>query len=253
MFNSGNPALQYDRFRSEAVNYGGAAVMTVQGAIVKSAILTSLLLAAGGVGFVVANPVHGSLEAPARFGLMIGSAIGALICAIILMFSQKAAPILAPIYAVLEGVFIGAISGIYAELWNGIILQAALLTVGIMVAMFIAYSSGLIRATPFVTKAIVIATAGVCLVYFATFILRLLGVQEVNYLHSGGTIGIAFSLIVVGIASFNFILDFALIERGAQARAPKYMEWYAAYGLLVTIVWLYLEILRLLAKLRSND
>ena len=249
----GNPALQLDKFRSEAETHHGPAVMTVTGAITKTAILAALLIAAGGVGWVITSPASSSMTNVTKFGIIIGSLVGSLICGIALFFSQRLAPVLAPVYALCEGVLIGAISGMYAERWHGIVPQAALLTIGIMVAMLMAYAGGVIRATPFVTKAIITATIGVGLVYLTTFILQLCGVQGLNFIHQSGPIGIIFSLIVVGIAAFNFILDFDLIERGARSGAPKYMEWYAAYGLMVTLVWLYIEVLRLLAKIRSSD
>ena len=253
MLSGGNPALQLDQFRSEAQSYHGPAVMTVTGAVTKSAILAALLIAAGGVGWTITSPTSSAITDVSKFGIIIGSLIGSVICGIALFFSQRLAPFLAPVYALCEGVLIGAISGMYSARWHGIVPQAALLTIGIMVAMLMAYASGMIRATPFVTKAIVTATIGVCLVYLATFVLRLLGVEGVNYIHSATPLGIAFSVLVVGIAAFNFILDFDLIENGARSGAPKYMEWYAAYGLMVTLVWLYLEVLRLLAKIRSSD
>lgn len=252
MISGGNPALQFDKFRSEADTFRGAATMTVTGAVVKTAVLAGLLIAAGGVGWSLTGQTS-SFTQGAKLGIIFGSLIGAVVCGIALFFSQKLAPFLAPVYALLEGIVIGAISGMYAERWHGIVPQAALLTVGILVAMLMAYAGGVIRATPMVTKMIVTATIGVCLVYLATFILRMFGVQEVNYLHGSGPIGIGFSLIVVGIAAFNLILDFDLIERGARTGAPKYMEWYAAYGLMVTLVWLYLEVLRLLSKFRNSD
>jgi uncharacterized YccA/Bax inhibitor family protein len=211
------------------------------------------LLVTAGIGWTVCHPTVGTGTPALKIGLIIGGLIGSLICGLALFFSQRLAPVLAPAYALCEGLLIGAISGMYAAKWHGIVPQAALLTIGIMVVMLLAYTSRVIRATPALTKGIMIATAGVFFVYLVTFLLQLLGVREVAYLHQAGPVGIIFSLIVVGIAAFNFILDFNQIEMGARFEAPKYMEWYAAYGLLVTLVWLYLEVLRLLAKLRSSD
>lgn len=254
MNSAGNPALHIDKFQSEAENYHGPAVMTVHGAVMKTAILTSLLIAAGGVGWVICSPeTESAIATPGqKIAVMVGSLIGSLVCGIALFFSQRIAPVLAPLYAIFEGVIIGAISSYYSQRWHGIVPQAALLTVGILVAMLFAYSTRVIRATPALTKGIIIATASVGLVYLVSILMNVFG-GLMPYIHESGAIGIGFSVIVVGIAAFNFILDFDLIERGAQTRAPKYMEWYAGYGLLVTLVWLYLEVLRLLAKLRSND
>jgi uncharacterized YccA/Bax inhibitor family protein len=251
---SGNPALQLDSFRHEAETYHGPAVMTIHGAVIKSGILAALLVIAAGVGFVVCHPETSSAVASPgmKLALMIGGAVGGLLCAIALFFSQRLAPFLGPVYALCEGVFIGGISSYYSQRWHGIIPQAALLTMGILVVMLFAYSTRVIRATPALTKGIIIATGSICLVYLVSWILQMFGIG-VPYIHSSGPIGIGFSVLVVGIAAFNFILDFDLIEQGARTGAPKYMEWYAAYGLMVTLVWLYLEVLRLLSKIRGND
>lgn len=250
----GNPALQLDKFRTEAETHHGPAVMTVTGAVTKTAILTALLIAAGGVGWVVCHPdTETYIASPAQKQLlMFGSAIAAFVIALVLCFVQRLSPFLAPIYAILEGIFVGAISSYYAKIWHGIVPQAALLTVGLLVVMLFAYTSRAIRATPALTKGILFATASIFLVYMATIVLRMFG-GDIPYIHNSGPIGIGFSVIVVGIAAFNFILDFDLIERGARSGAPKYMEWYAAFGLLVTLAWLYLEVLRLLSKIRSSD
>lgn len=165
-------------------------------------------------------------------------------------FSPKTAPVAAPIYAAFEGMFLGAISGLISGQFQGIVLQAAMLTVGVLVAMLLAYSSGLVRATEKFKMGVLAATGAVCMVYLATMVLGLFGVA-IPYIHAAGPIGIGFSVVVVVIAALNLVLDFDVIEQGARSGAPKYMEWYSAYGLLATLVWLYIEIVRLLIKLRS--
>ena len=135
----------------------------------------------------------------------------------------------------------------------GIVFQAAGATVGVFLSMLLLYTSRTIRATPALTRGVVVATCGVGLLYLISFAMSMFGGAPIPFIHSGGTFGIIFSLVVVGIAAFNLILDFDLVEQGAAAQAPKFMEWYAGFSLLVTLVWLYFEILRLLAKLRSRD
>lgn len=252
MLSTGNPALQPSQFESQLRFATASNVMTVQGTVVKTAILTGVLLVAGAVSFGLCHPSNGTASQGLKFGMIIGGLIGTLICGISLFFSQRIAPVLAPAYAVFEGMLLGALAGFYENRFNGIIPQAVLLTIGLLGVMLLAYSTGVIRATPFVTKMIVLATGAICLTYLVSLVSGLLG-YPIPYIHSAGPIGIGFSAVVVGIAAFNFILDFDMIESGAQAQAPKYMEWYAAYGLLVTLAWLYLEVLRLLAKIRSND
>lgn len=187
---------------------------------------------------------------------MIGGAIGGLVIVLILIFKKEWSPYLAPAYAILEGLFVGAISAYYnyafAESYPGIVMQAVLLTFGTAIAMFLLYKFRIIQATQKFKAIIFTATAGIALFYAVAMILRIFNI-DIPFLHEGSTLGIVFSLVVVGIAALNLILDFDMIEQGSAMGAPKYMEWYGAFGLLVTIVWLYLEILRLLSKLASRD
>lgn len=152
----------------------------------------------------------------------------------------------------MEGFFLGALSAHYEYLYYGITLQAALLTMCIFLGMLLAYKTGLIRATAGFKKGIIAATIGIALVYLFSMVLGLFGVA-VPYLHDSTPIGIGISVVIIIIAALNFILDFNFIEEGAQQGAPKYMEWYGSFGLLVTLVWLYIEIIRLLAKLANRD
>ena len=185
---------------------------------------------------------------------MIG-AIGGLIVAIVLMFKKEWSPFLAPAYALLEGLFVGAISAsynfVFAEKAPFIIIQAVGLTMGVCIAMYLLYSFKIIRATQKFKAIVITATAGLAIFYLITFILSFFGIS-IPFLHEGSTFGIIFSLIVVGLAALNLIIDFDMIETGSELGAPKFMEWYGAFGLMVTVVWLYLEILRLLSKLNKR-
>jgi uncharacterized YccA/Bax inhibitor family protein len=188
--------------------------------------------------------------------LIIGGAIGGLIIAIVLMFKKEWSPYLAPLYGLCEGLFVGAISAFYNEAFAAkapnIVINAVGLTFGTAIAMYLLYSFRIIQATQKFKAVVMTATAGIAIFYLITFVLSFFGIQ-IPFLHEGSMIGIGFSLFVVAIAALNLILDFDMIEQGAALGAPKYMEWYGAFGLLVTIVWLYLEILRLLSKLSSRD
>jgi uncharacterized YccA/Bax inhibitor family protein len=181
----------------------------------------------------------------------IGGLIAALILAVVTIFKKEWAPITSPIYAVAEGLFLGAVSAIYEIESSGIVLQALGLTFGTFAALLLAYTSGLIQATENFKLGVVAATGGILLFYLATFVASLFGVHF-GWIHDSGPLGIGISLVIVVVAALNLVLDFDFIENGVEAGAPKYMEWYAAFGLLVTLVWLYLEMLRLLSKLRRN-
>jgi uncharacterized YccA/Bax inhibitor family protein len=177
--------------------------------------------------------------------------IGGLITALITAFKPKAAPITAPLYAALEGLFLGGVSAMYEAQFHGIVAQAVGLTFGTTLALLFAYKSGVIRATENFKLGVVAATGGICLVYLATMVLGLFKIN-VPFIHESGLVGIGFSLFVVVVAALNLVLDFDFIENGARAGAPKYMEWYGAFGVMVTLVWLYVEFLRLLAKLNRR-
>ena len=182
---------------------------------------------------------------------IIGSAIGGLIIALVLAFKPIWASFLAPVYALVEGVFVGGISAFYNDAFSqiapNIVMQAVGITFGVVIAMFALYRFGIIKATEKFKAIVFTATAGIAIFYLLAFVLRFFGI-DMPLIHSSGTWGIVFSLAVVSIAALNLILDFDMIEQGSTMGAPKYMEWYGAFGLLVTIVWLYIEILRLLSK-----
>jgi len=185
--------------------------------------------------------------------LMYGGAIGGFVLALICIFKKTSAPIVAPLYALAEGLFLGAVSAFFEIRFPGIVMQAVGLTFGTLFALLMAYRSGLIKATENFKLGIVAATGAIALLYLVNMGMRLFGFEGMGFIHEGGTVGIIFSLVVVTIAALNLVLDFDFIENGVEHGAPKYMEWYAAFGLMVTLVWLYLEMLRLLSKLRSGD
>ena len=243
---SGNPALKESTFRGLPVAAEGEG-MTIEGTVNKTYVLF-LLLIVGVAGAVVA-------EESALYGLMMLGAIGGLITALVTVFRKQWAPITAPIYALLEGLFVGAISLVMEAAYPGIVLPAVSLTFGTLFALLAAYRSGLIKATENFKLGVAAATGAIFVVYLAQFVLGLVGVQ-VGFLHDAifgaGWLGIGVSVVVIIVAALNLVLDFDFIEQGAAARAPRYMEWYGAFGLLVTLIWLYLEILRLLSKLRSR-
>jgi uncharacterized YccA/Bax inhibitor family protein len=183
---------------------------------------------------------------------MIGGAIGGFVVALATVFKQQWAPVTSPIYALLEGLFVGGMSALAESQYPGIVIQAVGLTFGTCLAVLMAYTSGLVKATENFKMGVVAATGGIALVYLASIILGLFGVR-MPLIHDNGLFGIGFSLFVVVIAALNLVLDFDFIDNGARQGAPKYMEWYAAFGLMVTLIWLYIEVLRLLMKLRSRD
>ena len=241
-----NPTLNDQVFANAPATVGGQ-VMTLQGVVNKTFILALLLVISGGFSWqlVQANPQIGGL-------LSIGSALVGFILVLASSFKPTWSPIIAPAYGVVEGIFVGVISARYSGLYDGIVLQAALLTLGILFALLFAYQSRLIQATENFKLGLVAATGGIAIVYLASIVLSFFGIQ-IPLIHESGLVGIGFSLVVVVIAALNLVLDFDFIEKGVAQGAPKYMEWQSALGLLVTIVWLYIEMLRLLSKLRSRD
>ena len=236
---SGNPVLSKKTFSNSILTDNQ---MTIEGTVNKTAISLLLLLVTGYFTFDLISPFF-----------LIGSGIGGFILAIITVFKKEWAPITVPLYAILEGAMLGGISYMYNSLYDGIVTNAILLSVGILVSLLIAYRSGYIKATENFKLGIFAATGGIALVYFINFIMGFfgsgLGVMNIN---NSSILSIGFSVVVVIIASLNLVLDFDFIEEGAEKGAPKFMEWYGAFGLLVTLIWLYLEILRLLAKLNSR-
>jgi uncharacterized YccA/Bax inhibitor family protein len=223
--------------------------MTINGTVNKTGLLLILVL----VGAMYSwSHFSGPESAPALYPLILGGAIGGLILALVTTFKKTWAPFTAPMYALVEGVFIGALSAIFEVRFPGIVMQAVGLTFGTMAALLLAYRSGLIRATEKFKLGVVAATGGVLLLYVANFVMGFFG-HSMDFISGNSTLGIGFSIVVVIIAALNLVLDFDLIETGARSGAPKYMEWYGAFALVVTLVWLYLELLRLLSKLQSRN
>jgi uncharacterized YccA/Bax inhibitor family protein len=241
-----NPSLNSKTFERAAP---GAGVMTIGGTVNKVGILLLLMVIPASYMF---SKVLTSWDPNAAMGTALIGGIGGFVFALITIFKKTWAPVTAPIYAVLEGLFLGGISGVFEAQFPGIALQAIALTIGTLFTLLLAYRTGLIRATENFKLGVVAATGGIAMFYLVSIVLSFFGIQ-VPLIHSNGTFGILFSLFVVVIAALNLVLDFDFIENGAEMGAPKYMEWYAAFGLMVTLVWLYLEILRLLAKLQSRD
>jgi len=248
MLRTANPALNAHTFKALPYAADRANAMTIQGTVNKTALLLALLLLSA------AWTWNKFFEAgdPAAVGtwIMVG-ALGGFVVALATVFKKTWAPMTAPLYAVLEGPFLGGVSSIFELKFPGIVIQAVSLTLGTLFCLLMAYTSGLIKATENFKLGVVAATGGIAVVYLISMILGFFGVQ-IPMIHSSGMIGIGFSLFVVVIAALNLVLDFDFIESGAQAGAPRYMEWYAAFGLMVTLIWLYIEILRLLAKLRDR-
>jgi uncharacterized YccA/Bax inhibitor family protein len=246
-----NPVLTEKAFQRAGETFAeGSATMTVQGAGVKTGIL--VLLALISAAFAWTQAAAGGVAAQSLYPLVIGGVIVAMIAALVGFFKPTTAPFAAPIYAVAEGLVLGLISQIVDAIFPGIAFQAVCLTFGTLFSLLIAYQSGWIRVTEKFRAGIFAATGAIFLIYVIGFIMSFFG-AGIPYIHEAGVIGIGFSLFVVAIAALNLVLDFDFIERGAAAGAPKYMEWYGALGLMVTLVWLYFEILRLLMKLQSRD
>jgi len=238
---SGNPSLNSGTFETISVRQGP--VMTVTGTVSKTSIL--LLLVILGATFTW------NIQSGLSSGLMIGGAIGGFIVALITIFKKEWSPVTAPIYAILEGLFLGGISAVYNAQFQGIVLQAVMLTFGVMAAMLFLYQSGIIKVTEKFRMGVFAATGGIALVYIVSMVLGFFGIH-IPFIQGGGAFGIGFSLIVVGIAALNLVMDFDTVDRGVAAGAPRYMEWYCGFGLMVTLIWLYLELLRLLSKLQRR-
>jgi uncharacterized YccA/Bax inhibitor family protein len=242
---SGNPVLSNSTFTDLAQR--GSAPMTLSGVINRS-ILLLLLVAGTAAGVWTYSSSRPSMIYPM---VMIG-ALGGFVVAMATTFKRNWAPVTSPVYAILEGLFIGGISLVMEQRFPGLVLQAVMLTFGVMFALLAAYQSRIIRPSQTFKSVIVGATFGIVVVYLVSMVLQLFFHTAIPMINDGGPIGITFSLVVVGIAALNLVLDFDFIENGVASGAPKWMEWYAAFGLIVTLVWLYIEVLRLLSKMRRN-
>jgi uncharacterized YccA/Bax inhibitor family protein len=242
-----NPAMNEAVYQRAGRAYAGTSVMTLEGTVLKTAGLLLILIAAA--GYTWSQAAAGS---PLTYGLLMVGAIGGFVTALLTIFVPKASPFSAPIYAALEGLVLGAVSASFNAKYHGIAFQAVGVSVGVLAMMLFVYGTGLIRVTDKFRIGLVSATGAICLVYVADMLLSLFGIR-IPYIHESGLVGIGFSVVVVIIAALNLVLDFDFISRGVQLGAPKYMEWYGGFSLLVTLVWMYLEILRLLSKLQGGS
>jgi len=253
MLRSGNPALKEGTFldlgTGSVVTRPGEA-MTLNGTVTRTAILLLLTMLTAAFAWSRMFDAQGAL-APGAAVYMWGGAIGGFVMAMVTIFKKEWSPVTAPLYALLEGFFLGAISAVYDAKFGGIVLQAVMATFGTLGALLLVYRSGLIKVTDNFRLGVVAATGGIALMYLVDIVMGFFG-HSIPMIHESGTLGIVFSLFVIGVAALNLVLDFDFIEKGAEAGAPKYMEWYGAFGLMVTLVWLYVEFLRLLSKLQRN-
>lgn len=237
-----NPVLNPRAFDAVRGNTSGSDVMTLDGTVNKSllSILISLLAAAW------------TWNDPSMIRFYLPLIIISFVIAIVLAFKPAWSPILVPVYAALYGAALGSVSILIDTTYPGIVPQAVGLTFGVALAMLGAYKSGLIKVTDTFRSCIVAATAGIAIFYLITFVLSLFGVS-MAFMNGSGAFSIGLSLVIVGVAALNLVLDFDFIAQASNSRStPKYMEWYGAFGLLVTMIWLYWEILRLLIKLKSS-
>jgi uncharacterized YccA/Bax inhibitor family protein len=242
-----SPALNEEVFAKAAQQASGEEPMTIGKTVVASFALLAILVIAGAIAWDQIDPI--SQEVPVWYWVGLG---GALIVAIVTIFRPRWAPFTAPVYAALEGLVVGGISRLFEYEFDGIVLQAILLTLGVFLVMLLLYATRIIKVTENFRLGVIAATGAIFLTYLVDIALRVFFDANVPFIHDTGPWGIAISVVIVIVAALNLVLDFDFIEQGADQRAPGYMSWYAAFGLLVTLVWLYLEILRLLAKARSS-
>ncbi len=250
MLRTGNPALNsstFETFDSYAVDRSNT--MTLNGTATKTGMLLVLLTASAGYSWIELRSAGGIQGVIPH---MVGGLIVSLLAGIILWFKREWAAVLAPVYAVAEGLVLGVLSAAYEAKFHGIVFQTVCLTFGTLFSLLTAYRTGLIKPTENFKLGVFAATGAVALLYLVNMIMHFCG-MGIGFLHDSSWLSIGISGVIVIIAALNLVLDFDFIEHGVEHGAPKYMEWYAGYGLLVTLVWLYVEILRLLSKLNSRD
>ena len=245
LFKTSNPALNENTFRGPVALAGEA--MTLQGTVNKTGFLLFCVSATAAWTWWLSNT-----QGPAAAGpWMIGGLILGLVFAFATIFKKEWSPITAPLYALAEGLALGGISAWLEQTYHGIAIQALGLTLAVTLVMLMLYTAGILRATPRFTVGVIAATGGIFVVYLVDMVLRFFG-HQVPFLNSSGPLGIGISVVIVIIAALNLILDFGFVETGVHAGAPKYMEWYGAFGIMVTLVWMYVEVLRLLSKMRNR-
>src|SRR5580692_1140701 len=245
LMRTSNPALNEKAFKGQ-VAIGDA--MTLQGTVNKTGVLLLCVVATAAWTWGLAH----SNTPEAVYPWMIGGVLGGFVVALVTIFKKNWSPITAPAYALLEGFALGGISAIFEQTYHGIAIKAVCLTFGTLFVMLLAYKTGMIRATQGFKIGVIAATGGIMVFYLISMVLRVFFHFQVPLIYGGGPWGIIFSLFVVIIAALNLVLYFDMIETGVNGSAPKYMEWYGAFGLMVTLIWLYLEILRLLGKARRR-
>jgi len=247
LMRTSNPALNDKTWRG--LPYVAGERMTMDGTVNKTGMLLVCSLA---TAFWTWHLFLAERNPAAVFPLMLLGVFGGLVFGLVTSFKREWAPVTAPVYALLEGLVLGGLSSLFEVRYPGIAMEAVCLTFGTLFVMLFLYRSRIIKVTDKLRLGIVAATGAVCLFYFLQMILGFFGMRFMS-VYGSGPIGIGFSLIVVGIAALNLVLDFDFIERGVAAGAPKYMEWYGAFGIMVTLIWLYIEMLRLLSKVRSRN
>ena len=271
-YQTSNPALSKEAFAraraearvADAYNAGAASysiptTMTLQGTVVRTSILVVVLLITATIAWtqtfteVAARQAGaGVTVTPLAGTFLVGGIIGGLIFSLITIFVPRFAPVTAPLYAAAEGLALGTISAIFEVTYQGIVLNAVGLTIGTLVVLLAMYGTGMIRATPMFQRVVIAATGAIALMYVVNMIMRMFG-TSMPFLHTATPLGIGISLVIVVVAALNLVLDFNLIEQNVDQGAPRFMEWYCGFSLLLTLVWLYLELLRLLAMLRQRD
>lgn len=253
---SSNPVFGKNTFGASYGTYTASDVMTVKGTINKTMLMFVMVVASA---FFVWNKFFGMYSPENPLGalsavktyMLIGG-IGGFVLALIATFSPRNSGFLVPIYAILEGMFLGGLSAMYEAQFTGLVIRAVMLTFSVFFVMLIVYRQQIIKVTDKFRRGMVAALGGLMLVYIVSWIGSLFG-ANFSFIQGAGSFGLIFSLIVVGIAAFSLLLDFDFIERGAQAGAPKHMEWYGAFGLMVSLIWLYINILRLLSIFARRD
>lgn len=245
IFRSNNPVLKESAFAGQLAT---GESMTIQGTVNKTGLLLLCVVVTSAYTWGLSH----SDRPEAAIPWMIGGAIAGFIMALVTTFKKEWSPITAPIYALLEGFFLGGISAYFERAYPGIAVRAVTLTFSVLLVLLLAYKTGIVRATRGFKLGIIAATGGIALVYGLNMIMGFFGHSQLSFLYSSSPLGIGISLFIVVIAALNLIIDFDMIENGARMGAPRYMEWYGAFGLMVTLIWLYMEILRLLSKLRRR-
>jgi uncharacterized YccA/Bax inhibitor family protein len=244
-FGVNNPVLKEKVFTGQVVT---GEVMTVQGTVNKTGLLLLCVVATAAWTWGLSH----SERPEAAIPWMTGGLLGGLVTALVTVFKREWSALTAPLYALLQGLLLGGLSAIFEKSYPGIAVQSVALTFGVLFVLLLAYKTGLIRATRGLVLGVVCATGAIALVYMANMLMRMFGLSGMSFLFASTPLGIGISVVVVIVASLNLIIDFDLIERGAAMGAPKYMEWYGAFAMMVTLIWLYIEMLRLLGKLRRR-